>query len=341
MRSFLRSRELGFRSLLFSFLSHVSDSFSHWLPNKLHSSASKLQIESTANFAAVEHDPPQHSKMLEFQKGGIRNFRRDPNLAKEAGVSTTFGIVDAYEYSAPTIDTDVAMTWLLDLVSKKGAILKTHTIHGDLFSQERSLRKLFAADAIINATGLASAETAGDTTCFPIRGALIRVINDGTDFEKVTGALAISANVVNDPQDPNAIVFIVPRNENILILGGIAQPHEWNLDLTLESPIIQRMKERCIEFLPRLKNARLDPEYPVAQGLRPFRAHNVRVERELRKHGKKSGLESENSRIVHSYGHGGAGWSLSFGCAVDVVEMVGMALMDLPAKPMQMKDSKL
>jgi D-amino-acid oxidase len=276
--------------------------------------------------------------MLELKKGGVKNFRRSSDLATVAGVNTNFGIVDAYEYSAPTIDTDTAMTWLMDLVEKKGAVLQTYTIHGDLFTQERSLRQLFDADAIVNATGLAGAETAGDETSYPIRGALIRVINDGKDFEKVTSALAISADVVNDPEDPNAIVFIVPRNKNILILGGIAQPHEWNLDLTLESPIIQRMKERCIEFLPRLKNARLDPEYPFAQGLRPFRQSNVRVERELRKHGKRSGLESEHSRIVHSYGHGGAGWSLSFGCAQDVVKLVEMALMDLPAKSMEMKE---
>jgi len=40
------------------------------------------------------------------------------------------------------------------------------------------------------------------------------------------------------------------------------------------------------------------------------------------------------SRIVHSYGQGGAGWSLSFGCAEDVAVLVGDALHELPAEAM-------
>lgn len=109
------------------------------------------------------------------------------------------------------------------------------------------------------------------------------------------------------------------------MIGGITEPHEWNLDLTLDSPIIRRMRERCEKFLPGLENARLDADYPFAQGLRPFRGQNVRVERELRRTG---------SRIVHSYGHGGAGWSLSFGCAQDVAMLVDEALEGMPARPM-------
>lgn len=74
-----------------------------------------------------------------------------------------------------------------------------------------------------------------------------------------------------------------------------------------------------------LKDAQLDADYPLAQGLRPFRGSNVRVERELRRTG---------SKIVHSYGHGGAGWSLSFGCAQDVAALVDQTLAGIPARPM-------
>jgi D-amino-acid oxidase len=73
------------------------------------------------------------------------------------------------------------------------------------------------------------------------------------------------------------------------------------------------MQERAVAFLPTLKDAQLDPEYPFAQGLRPARKGNVRLEREKR-NGK--------SNIVHSYGHGGSGWSFSFGCAVEVAKIV-------------------
>jgi D-amino-acid oxidase len=280
----------------------------------------------------IENDPAQLTKMREIENSGVRNFRRSANLIQELNVNPEYGAVDAYEHLAPMIDTDIGMKWLMQLVEGKGATLITETIYGDLFSQERDLRTRYAADAIVNATGLAGAEIAGDTTCYPIRGALIRVVNDNKDFEKVEASLTISADAVHDS---NEIVFIVPRGENILLIGGIAQPDEWTLDLTLDSPVIQRMRKRCEAFLPGLRNARLDPEYPLAQGLRPFREHNVRVERELQQHDENSGLESVHSRIVHSYGQGGAGWSLSFGCAADVLGLVEMALRDLPAEPMQ------
>jgi D-amino-acid oxidase len=52
----------------------------------------------------------------------------------------------------------------------------------------------------------------------------------------------------------------------------------------------------------------------------------VREEREQRTHpGGKA------SRIVHHHGHGGSGWTLSFGCAGDVVVSVEEALVDARA----------
>lgn len=96
-------------------------------------------------------------------------------------------------------------------------------------------------------------------------------------------------------------------------LVGLAQPHKYKLNLTLDSPEVVRMRERCNNFVPGLENAEYDPDAPLVQGLRPFRGSNVRVERELRT--RKDG---SSSRIIHSYGQGGAGFSLSFGCANDV-----------------------
>jgi glycine/D-amino acid oxidase-like deaminating enzyme len=296
--------------------------------------AAGVQMRNSTFFfpCRVEDDPVQLAKMHELESSGVRNFRRDPSLVQKLNVNPTYGAVDAYEHLSPIIDTDKAMGWLMTLVQRKGAVLITETIHGDLFGQEDDLRARFHADAIVNATGLAGTEIAGDETCYPIRGALIRVINDGKDFEKVSSAMTISVDAAHDS---NEIVFILPRNDNILLLGGITQPDEWRLDLTLDSPVIKRMRSRCEAFLPRLRNARLDPDYPLAQGLRPFRERNVRVERELRRRRQQNGrTKLRHSRIVHSYGQGGAGWSLSFGCAEDVASLVEEALRDLPAEPM-------
>ncbi|EMR64765.1 putative fad dependent oxidoreductase protein [Eutypa lata UCREL1] len=271
---------------------------------------------------AVDSDPAQRSKMTEIMASGVRGFYRGSDLIDERGIDPVYGAVDAYELMAPIIDTDKAMHWLMDLVESKGSKFVTETITRDLVDIEDSLRERFDADVIVNCTGLQGEVLAGDDTVYPIRGGLIRVINDGTDFPKVDAALTITADAAGSA---NEIVFLVPRNDNILLIGGIAEPNEWDLNLTLESPIIRRMRERCEKFLPGLKDAQVDPEYPFAQGLRPFRGKNVRVERELRRTG---------SRIVHSYGQGGAGWSLSFGCAQDVAMLVDEALSGAPARPM-------
>ncbi|KAJ8120132.1 hypothetical protein ONZ43_g3082 [Nemania bipapillata] len=270
----------------------------------------------------VEKDPRQVSKMTEIMASGVRGFYRGADIIEDRGIDPSYGAVDAYELMAPIIDTDKAMQWLTALVEKKGAKFVTETINDDLIDVEDSLRARFNADVIVNCAGLQSSTLAGDKSVYPIRGGLIRVINDGTAFPKVNAALTITADAAHSS---NEIVFLVPRNDNILLIGGITEAHKWDLDLTLESPIIRRMRARCESFLPGLKDARLDADYPLAQGLRPFRGSNVRVERELRRTG---------SKIVHSYGHGGAGWSLSFGCAQDVLSLVEQTLAGIPARPM-------
>ena len=284
----------------------------------------------------IDADPAQFSKMREIETSGVRGFRRGSDLIQKHGIDPRCDAIDAYEHLAPIIDTDRSMEWLMVLVQSKGAHFRTGTINGDLFPQEETLLNRFAADVLINCTGLSSLELAGDVSCYPLRGALIRVLNNGIDFPKVNSSLAITADAAQD----NEIVFIVPRNDNILLIGGIAQPHKWDLNLTLDSPEIQRMRSRAEAFLPGLKNARVDPDYPLAQGLRPSRERNIRVERELRTrtvmlHGEQV---EEPSRIIHSYGHGGSGWSLGFGCGADVAALVEDVLHNLPAAEMKTQE---
>ena len=111
------------------------------------------------------------------------------------------------------------------------------------------------------------------------------------------------------------MVFIVPRGEDLLVLGGLVEPREWRTDLTLESyrPLCE-MRRRCEEFLPALRGARLYEERPVRVGLRPARPGNVRLERE------------PGTRIVHNVGHGGSGVTFSWGCAEEAADLLDMML---------------
>ena len=90
------------------------------------------------------------------------------------------------------------------------------------------------------------------------------------------------------------------------------------------------MRERCNRFVPGLANAELDPHSPLVQGLRPVRGENVRVERELRRK-----CDGTPSKVVHSYGQGGSGFTLSFGCAGDVLALIEEAASGSPPVPMK------
>ncbi|KAF8647033.1 hypothetical protein AX16_006870 [Volvariella volvacea WC 439] len=264
----------------------------------------------------LEKMPGQLEKMLEIQEvTDIQGFLRDPTLVTQHAVNQKAGVVDSYRHLAPVIDTDQYMQWLRKTVLSKGGHLITERIDGDLLKQEDKLLAKYGVSAIINATGLSAYETASDKTVVPLRGALIRVINDGKVFPKVEEALCVSHDDTHGAEAED-IVFIVPRNDKTLILGGLVQPYVHTLDLTINSPEIVRMRERCNNFVPGLENAELDP-VPFVQGLRPFRDSNVRVEREQRK--KTSGSKS---RIIHSYGQGGSGFTLSLGCAGDVLSLL-------------------
>jgi len=103
--------------------------------------------------------------------------------------------------------------WLRDLVASKGARFVTGRVYGDLLDSEDELLAQHHADAIVNATGLNSRELAADNSVHPLRGALIRVVNDGKKFPKVTEALCVAHDDSRSKDED--IVFIVPRNENV------------------------------------------------------------------------------------------------------------------------------
>jgi len=142
---------------------------------------------------------------------------------------------------------------------------------------------------------------------YPLRGAILRVRNDGLRFPRVLEAHCVAQA---EPGDDQSFVFIVPRGDEMLILGCFSEPHQWNLDLRLDnSEQVRQVLQRCVAFMPALARAELDPQEPVRAGLRPYRPGNVRLDAE------------PESNIIHNYGHGGAGVTLSWGCAQEACRL--------------------
>jgi D-amino-acid oxidase len=263
----------------------------------------------TANFYFKDkvEDNIRHSFKMKELKNHVEDFRHDPALITENKISEKMNLKDAYSHLAPMIDTDVYMSWLLKEINKAGCHIIHRRISGNIIEQEEALKKEFQADVIVNCAGLGSIELTGDDM-YPLRGALVRVRNNGVSFPKVTQAHCVSYNDAKAEQD---MIFIVPRGENILLLGGLVESDEWSLNIGLDNyEPIRDMFDRCKEFMPFLKDAELDLSEPVRVGLRPSRKQNVRLEQEA------------NSRIIHNYGHGGSGITFSWGCASEVTKRI-------------------
>jgi D-amino-acid oxidase len=149
------------------------------------------------------------------------------------------------------------------------------------------------APIAVNCAGLGSLSFMADKELFPIRGQVIRVAK-----------LPLQRSMLDDEEDPTGgIAYIVPRS-NDCILGGTALPGNWSLEP--DTATAQHILERCARLAPEVRGAHI-LEHLV--GLRPGRT-GVRLEIQRLPGG---------GTVAHNYGHGGAGVTLSWGCAEEVV----------------------
>ncbi len=149
-----------------------------------------------------------------------------------------------------------------------------------------NLSALPAGDAlVVNASGIGARLLGGDATVSPVRGQVVLVEQVGVDRWWINS---------------EAPTYIVPRSRDI-VLGGTAIEGEWSR--TPEPEVAESILARAAVIEPRLAGARI-LRHKV--GLRPWRPV-VRLERE--------------GDVIHCYGHGGCGVTISWGCADDVVDL--------------------
>jgi D-amino-acid oxidase len=189
--------------------------------------------------------------------------------------------------SVPSVEMRPYLRWLARrVVDAGGTILR------------RRVRRLAEAVApvVVNATGLAAGELCGDPAVFPARGHVVLVSNPGLDVS------------VRDEDDPAGITYMHPRARDV-VLGGTYEPGRW--DTVPDAGARDAILRRCTALVPELAGAAVLGD---RVGLRPARTGGPRVDAEPIPGG---------GRLVHAYGHGGAGMTLAWGCADEVA---GLAL---------------
>ncbi len=195
---------------------------------------------------------------------------------------------DGYVFDVPFIDVPVFMPWLKNHFISLGGTISRKKV--DTFFDLDG-----KADYIVNCTGLGARELCDDKEVYPVRGQSVKIDakNDGGHYLDQTGSLALC--------------YVLPRRGDI-ILGGTAEEHDYNTGQ--ESAAQETILEKAKKLDPTLHISKVTG-YTV--GLRPAR-QEVRLE--------KRAL-STRTAVIHNYGHGGAGFTMAWGCAEEVVSLIG------------------
>jgi D-amino-acid oxidase len=147
-------------------------------------------------------------------------------------------------------------------------------------------------DVVVNCSGLGAKKLTPDPELGASLGQTVVVASSALD----------PGLMLSDDRTVGAMFYVIPRRGEF-VLGGCSIPIEADDAPPVDPDLSQAILERC-------RTAGWDPGSVLyaRTGLRPVRPE-VRLERD--------------GRLVHNYGHGGAGYTLSWGCAEEVARLVG------------------
>jgi D-amino-acid oxidase len=192
----------------------------------------------------------------------------------------------------PIVEMSRYLAYLRDRIAAAGGRCERRTLS--------SLDEAAAeASAVFNCTGLGARELAHDPSVRPLRGQLVVVENPGIE----------EWYVASGSDEDGETTYVLPQPYGLL-LGGTTEDGSW--DTTPDGATAEDIVRRCAAVHPGIARARVI-EHRV--GLRPFRP-SVRLEVERL---------TDGTPCVHNYGHGGAGVTVSWGCALEGVRLLDEA----------------
>ena len=191
-----------------------------------------------------------------------------------------------FSLRVPLMDTTIYLDYLANRFLKAGGQITDNVS----FDRLEEIDSKF--DLVINCAGIGARELVRDRNLEPHRG-----------------QVAIMPTIQDLPHavvcDDAPLMYAIPRR-NDCVFGGT---NDLSDDLAVDSSTTAQIVAECSRALKIQKPNVLAERV----GLRPYRTSGVRVERNRLRDGRTA---------IHNYGHGGSGFTLSWGCAREVVGLV-------------------
>ncbi|MGX7760774.1 FAD-dependent oxidoreductase [Streptomyces angustmyceticus] len=211
-----------------------------------------------------------------------------PGLRRATAAELPEGDAAGWRARTPLVDMPAHLRYLERRLTAAGGTVERHGV-ASLAEAGRS------ADAVVNCSGLGARELVPDPDVHPVQGQLVVVENPGIE-EWLVSADAGAADTT----------YVLPQPYGV-VLGGTARENAWSREP--DPAVAEAIVARCARRFPELAGARV---LAHKVGLRPARpAVRLAVE-----------PLPDGTPCVHNYGHGGAGVTVSWGCADEVLRQV-------------------
>ena len=245
---------------------------------------------SYGRFLELARNPQTGVSVVELRVFSRLGAIAPPNWAQPFATRTLVAsdipaaFVSGFSIRVPLIETSKYLDYLQTRLTKAGGSVTADVRFKDLAEIDN------AFNLIVNCSGIGARDLVPDPAMEPHRGQVAVV-------RKLDLPYAV---VCDDPP----LMYAIPRAQDC-VLGGTNEVSDNRApDSSATASIIEECR-RVLGFpAPDLIAERV--------GLRPGRRSGVRVGAEKLRDGRA---------VIHNYGHGGAGFTLSWGCAQTVLEL--------------------
>ena len=201
-----------------------------------------------------------------------------------AGSEIPSAFVSGFTIDVPLIETGKYLEYLAARLTNAGGSVSSVMRFAQLEEVDPSF------DLLINCAGIGARELVPDPEMEPHRGQVAIV-------EKFDLPYAV---VCDDPP----LMYAIPRSNDCVFGGTNEVSNNRAVDPRTTTAIMSECERVLGRSAPPLIRERV--------GLRPGRSSGVRVAAEKVRDGRP---------VIHNYGHGGSGFTLSWGCAQTVLEL--------------------